>query len=709
MPAAAAPIDLLLAADIFGFFAGLVVTVLLLWLTLRAAKLPGCPGAHILFAICALAWNAGGLGHVFDMHDGKPHPEQGLGLLFAAIQFTGAAIWPIPMLSIWHPYAARRWQQLASRALLCVAVLHAGIILAALWGATLFNVRVVPFEQLATFAAYNASTLLALGAIVQLKGAMTSRAVWFSAITMLFGVFGSTLAVILAKHVAVGPELQAALRVVAKQSVLIGVLGAFFLFARFRFADVFIRHSIRIALASGIAIILVLTVEAMFHAPRPVLAPYPHAIRLVAVSLLAAAVLLSFTILDRGMGLFVDRWILRAPDYRAATRALAETLRQLRKDDEIAAAVETCVRYTLELDDVRTIRVCTVAETFWPPEMYDGEVIALEKASPLRLRLSLPELEFLVPVRTGGQVTSVLAISPGPQVRALVSDDISWVRSAAVQFGSRLDALRAERELLERQSRESLLLQQVTEAELRALRAQINPHFLFNALNTIADLIVTNPSQAEAMTLRLSKVFRHVLARSSQPLTSVREEMAFLRTYLDIEEARFGTRLQVHIEVAAEVAQEPIPSLILQPLVENALKHGLAPKPGQGHLWITARAQGRHVCVHVEDDGIGLSATGPRRDSLGVGLSNIAQRLSTFYQGRARVALEPRESGGTRVTLLVPRGPAQTDVMPAAGVSADIVSADIVSADGMSVTGVAAAAMAVEAVSAETVSAEVQS
>jgi two-component system LytT family sensor kinase len=690
MPAVAKT-DLFLAADIFGFFAGLVVTLLLLWLTLRAAKLPGCPGAHILFAICALAWNAGGLGHVFDMHPGKPHPEQGMPLLFAAIQFSGAAIWPIPMLTVWHPYAARRWQQLASRALLCVAVLHAALILIALWGATLLDVRLVPFEQLATFAAYNASTLLALGAIVQLKGAMTSRAVWFSALTMLFGVFGSTLAVILAKHVAAGPEVQAALRVVAKQSVLIGVLGAFFLFARFRFADVFIRHSIRIVLASGVAILLVVTVEAMFHAPRPVLAPYPHAIRLVAVSLLVAWVLLSFTVLDRGMSLFVDRWILRAPDYRGATRALADALRQLRKDEEIEAAVETCIRHTLELDDVRTIKVCSVNESFWPAEMYDGEVAALEKASPLRLRLSLPDLEFLVPVRTGGQVTSVLAISPGPQVRALVSDDISWVRSAAVQFGSRLDALRAERELLERQSREALLLQQVTEAELRALRAQINPHFLFNALNTIADLIVTNPSQAEAMTLRLSKVFRHVLARSSQPLTSVREEMAFLRTYLEIEEARFGTRLQVYIEVAADVAQEPIPSLILQPLVENALKHGLAPKPGKGHLWITARAQGRHVCVHVEDDGIGLSATGPRRDSLGVGLSNIAQRLSTFYQGRARVALEPRESGGTRVTLLVPRGPAPVHSAADAVTSAtsDSLASDSVTSD--SVTSVSAA------------------
>ena len=110
------------------------------------------------------------------------------------------------------------------------------------------------------------------------------------------------------------------------------------------------------------------------------------------------------------------------------------------------------------------------------------------------------------------------------------------------------------------------------------------------------------------MTLRLAGVFRHVLANSSRPLTSIRDEIEFLRTYLYIEEVRFGDRLQVEIEMAPEVAGEEIPSLILQPLVENALKHGLAPRPGPGRLWISARAEGGEICLRVEDDGIGLGA-----------------------------------------------------------------------------------------------------
>ena len=204
--------------------------------------------------------------------------------------------------------------------------------------------------------------------------------------------------------------------------------------------------------------------------------------------------------------------------------------------------------------------------------------------------------EVLIPIATGGRVTHLLAAAPGSARPGLVSHDLDYLRAIAAQCGNRLDALAREREAVERQSREALLLQQVTEAELRALRAQINPHFLFNSLNTVADLIVRDPARAETMTLRLASVFRHVLAHSSRPLTTIRDEIEFLRTYLYIEEARFGDRLRVEIEVAPEAAGEAIPSLILQPLVENALKHGLGPKPGPGRLWISVARGGRASC-----------------------------------------------------------------------------------------------------------------
>jgi two-component system LytT family sensor kinase len=310
----------------------------------------------------------------------------------------------------------------------------------------------------------------------------------------------------------------------------------------------------------------------------------------------------------------------------------------------------------LSLEDARVIPISRLPSALWPAELHRGEVAELRPGNPLASLLARPEIELLVPVRVDGRVGSVIAASPGGARRGLLTQEIHYLRSVAGQLGSRLDLLRLEQQMAERQNREALLLQQVTEAELRALRAQINPHFLFNSLNTIANLIVTNPARAETMTLRLAKVFRHVLAQSSRPLVSIREEMEFLRTYLEIEEARFGSRLQVEIDVAEEVAAATVPSLILQPVVENALKHGLGPKPGPGRLWISARADGDRVCLSVEDDGVGpgASANGNGARRHGVGLVNITERLATLYQDRAQVAMEQRTPEGTRVTLLVP-------------------------------------------------------
>jgi two-component system LytT family sensor kinase len=218
-----------------------------------------------------------------------------------------------------------------------------------------------------------------------------------------------------------------------------------------------------------------------------------------------------------------------------------------------------------------------------------------------------------------------------------------------------MEALAHARETIERQSREARLRQLAAQAELKALRAQINPHFLFNSLNTIADLIVTDPPKAEAMTLLLSKVFRHVLMNTDQQLTRVSEEMEFLRTYLGIEQVRFGERLSVQMELDPAVAQEKIPSLILQPVVENAIKHGLAPKIGAGRLSITAKPEGEFVRLAVEDDGVGAAAAPAPVNGNGLGLKIIAERLRTLYHDRAVLRFEAAESAGSRVTILIPR------------------------------------------------------
>jgi len=664
--------DAYLTGDLIGFTAGVVITVLLLALTLRAARLPGTPVANMMVALCALSWNLGGLVHVGAIAFGLPKEAQP-AITASAVQFTGAALWPIPMLAIWRDFALLPWRRLGSRILQIFAIISAAAIVGSLWSAAILGVTLLPFDATKELTSYNGSILMVLGIAVSLWGRLTSRVVWFSSVTALLGVLGATLSMVILNNFSFGEEFDAALVVIAEQSVLLIVLGAFFLFARFRFADLFIRSSLRILLATLLAIALVLILDAPVVSRLANLTAFPRAVSIFGATILVTFLLSSFALFDRSIGAFVDRWIFQVPDYRNAARRLGEELSRLHLESEITAAVEKTARDTLELDDVRSIPFDRLPRPLWPAEIHDGEIVEIDRADPLRSLLSMPEVEMLAPVRAGGEVIAALAISPGLARRGLVTHEVNYLRTVAAQFGGRLDSLRLERESVERQSREALMLQQLTEAELRALRAQINPHFLFNSLNSIANLIMTNPGLAENMTLRLARVFRHVLAHSSQPLTSIHEEIEFLRAYLQIEEARFGNRLRVEFDVAPEVALEHIPSLILQPLVENALKHGLAPKPGPGRLWISARAHGDQICLKVEDDGLGpgfgapaemnggrLSSRGaghrsPFIRAEGVGLANIAQRLTTLYQERAQIRLEARETGGTRVIVLVPR------------------------------------------------------
>jgi two-component system LytT family sensor kinase len=211
---------------------------------------------------------------------------------------------------------------------------------------------------------------------------------------------------------------------------------------------------------------------------------------------------------------------------------------------------------------------------------------------------------------------------------------------------------------------ESRLSQQLVEAELRALRAQINPHFLFNSLNTIAALISLEPEKAEKFTVRLAKVFRYVLLHADQPLSAIDEEMDFLRTYLEIEQIRFGERLLVEFDVDSSVAHTAIPSLILQPLVENAIKHGIAPKVGSSRILVQAKRRDRMVLLSVEDDGIGLFPNGKQiarplsetGSGMGVGLQNVRERLHTMYGTAAKLSLIDIPSGGSRAILEIPIG-----------------------------------------------------
>jgi signal transduction histidine kinase len=206
------------------------------------------------------------------------------------------------------------------------------------------------------------------------------------------------------------------------------------------------------------------------------------------------------------------------------------------------------------------------------------------------------------------------------------------------------------RQLRDKERVEQELRTLATQAELKALKAQINPHFFFNALNTIAALIHTDPALAEASVERLAKMFRYVLAGSERGQVPLEEELAFVDDYLEIERARFGGRLRVTREIDPRVLSIPVPSLILQPLVENAVKHGHG-DDGRIDLDIQVESVDENVRITVADRGPGMPAGYRIGDGPGHGLRNVDERLRGTYGSGLEV--EENEPRGTVVVVRV--------------------------------------------------------
>ncbi len=240
----------------------------------------------------------------------------------------------------------------------------------------------------------------------------------------------------------------------------------------------------------------------------------------------------------------------------------------------------------------------------------------------------------------------------------------SWVielaicASAPVVVGIPLkiwNAVRIEQKL-EDQGR--LLL----EARLDALQRQINPHFLFNTLNSIASLVRSRPELAREMIVKLGNILRALL-REREAFVPLGEELAFTDDYLDIEVVRFGEKLRVVKEIAGETLDVVVPSMVLQPLIENSIKHGLEPRIGGGTVTLRSRVDGERLVLEVEDDGVGMVVG---RAESGIGMRNVRERLMVLYGDAAQVEIESQLGRGTKIRLVMPlsQGEVGEDVLP---------------------------------------------
>jgi two-component system, LytTR family, sensor kinase len=214
-----------------------------------------------------------------------------------------------------------------------------------------------------------------------------------------------------------------------------------------------------------------------------------------------------------------------------------------------------------------------------------------------------------------------------------------------------LRGIEAQRRLEAERARAARLQAELAEARLRVLRTQLRPHFLFNTLNAISALALDDPHLARAMIARLGDFLRLTLAQPDSEELPLARELQSLECYLEIQRLRFQDRLAVEVDVAQEALAAVVPHLLLQPLVENALQHGLSPRTGAGKLIVSGRRQGAELLLAVEDDGVGLPAGGPRE---GFGLANTRDRLNARFGGAAWLAVEARPGGGTRASLRLP-------------------------------------------------------
>ncbi len=206
----------------------------------------------------------------------------------------------------------------------------------------------------------------------------------------------------------------------------------------------------------------------------------------------------------------------------------------------------------------------------------------------------------------------------------------------------------------ERERQTAALATELVQARLQALRMQLNPHFLFNTLNTVLALVHENPDAAEHMLIRLSRLLRRTLDQGENAEVPLRQEIEFLKMYLEIEMMRFPDRLTVKYDIPQSAENLLVPQLILQPLVENALRHGILPREEAGEIKISARVRDGVLEMAVRDNGVGLPKSADAALGEGIGLSNVRSRLTHLYGAAQQFALRDSPPGGVEALISIP-------------------------------------------------------
>lgn len=425
------------------------------------------------------------------------------------------------------------------------------------------------------------------------------------------------------------------IELIAHQSSLPLALVILYQDYRFAFADLFLKRALSL-------ILLTLTAFGLYvFIASPILRYHEthdrndvQAVSLIIILWVATALI--YPILHKFAVWVVDKIILRRANYEVLRLELAQ---KVEEKDLVEQILETvCQKLSPAL---------TANSVIWT-EVYENEH---DSKLPF-VNFTPHNAEIFIPTTESPFYKINLKDFAGG--RHLLSDEIEMLESVGLLTARRIDALRVTHERCEQELREQEFSKLATEAQLSALRAQINPHFLFNALTTIGYLIQTTPDKAFETLMRLTQLLRGVL-RSTGEFSMLEEELKLIDSYLEIERARFEERLEVKIDVPKDLRKIRVPSLILQPLVENAIKHGISKIKKGGKVEISANLETQNnkvlLNLRVFDTGIGVSQD---KISHGVGLNNIKHRLQNYYGNSASLIIQNVESKGTMAELKLP-------------------------------------------------------
>ncbi len=494
-----------------------------------------------------------------------------------------------------------------------------------------FTNGVVPSNLALKLLTFGSVALVAGLLFFNYKQKLENKTVWIAAL-LIFAVS--------ALHLSSKTEdANWFIELIAHQSSLPLVLAILIQDYRFAFADLFLKRSLSLLLLALTAFSLYVFVAqplGYLHSSHEENDPLATGVLLV----LWIATALTYPGLHKFSVWLVDKILLKRINYEDLQKDISRRIEQIESPDGVLDKVSK------DLGNALT------AKNFSWTEVYENDQ---ENTLPF-VELSREKSYVFVPTHESPFYKIHLQNFVGG--RRLLSEEVEMLESVSLLTARKIDALRIVHERCEQEIREQEYTKLTTEAQLTALRSQVNPHFLFNALTTIGYLIQTAPDTAFQTLMKLTQLLRSVLNSNSEFCT-LGEELKLIENYLDIEKARFEERLTIEIDVPKELESIRVPSLILQPLVENAVKHGISENKNGGTVRISANVKhtGQEVSLNLEvfDSGAGRSEK-DFATSNGIGLENIKGRLKSYYGNKAKLSFDKDSQKGSLARVEIPVG-----------------------------------------------------